>query len=218
MGEGGWGAGGRSRIEPGVLASPDVVALGERGFFLHDDLLGPRPALAVHRELEAIAAASGLRPAGVSRGAGYRVDGETRGDAIAWLTPEESPPGLAALVAELAALRDALNREAYLGLDRMELQLARYAGGGARYRRHRDAFPGRGSRRVTAIYYANPAWRPEDGGALRLHLEDGPVDVAPILDRLVVFLSERLEHEVRPTFAPRLAVTAWLYGRDHVLA
>jgi len=43
-----------------------------------------------------------------------------------------------------------------------------------------------------------------------------PLDVAPVLDRLVVFLSERLDHEVLPTFAPRLAVTAWFYGRDHV--
>jgi SM-20-related protein len=31
----------------------------------------------------------------------------------------------------------------------------------------------------------------------------------------VVFLSERVEHEVLPTFAPRLAVTGWFYGRNH---
>jgi SM-20-related protein len=202
----------------GVLASLDVVALGERGFFVHDDWLGREPALAVHRELETLAAEGRLRPAGVSRGTGYRVDSATRGDAILWLTPEDSPPAVTALVAELMALRDALNREAYVGLDHVELQLARYAGGGARYRRHRDAVAGRGSRRVTAIYYTNPVWREDHGGALRLHLPDGPVDVAPILDRLVVFLSERLEHEVRPTFATRLAVTTWLYGRDRAAA
>jgi SM-20-related protein len=72
---------------------------------------------------------------------------------------------------------------------------------------------------VTAIYYANPGWRAEDGGALRLYVDgaDGaaastdvaPVDVAPLLDRLLVFLSERVEHEVLPTRAPRWAVTAW---------
>ncbi|HLE44005.1 MAG TPA: 2OG-Fe(II) oxygenase [Methylomirabilota bacterium] len=51
---------------------------------------------------------------------------------------------------------------------------------------------------------------------MRLHLPEGPLDVAPVLDRLVVFLSERLDHEVLPTLAPRRAVTAWFYGRAHV--
>jgi SM-20-related protein len=100
----------------------------------------------------------------------------------------------------------------------MEVQIARYPGGGAAYDRHRDAFaapPGaRPGRRVTAIYYANPAWTPEAGGLLRLHGNAGPVDVAPILDRLLVFLSERVEHEVLPAHAPRCAVTAWYRPRD----
>jgi SM-20-related protein len=67
---------------------------------------------------------------------------------------------------------------------------------------------------VTAIYYANPAWEPNDGGALRLHGEDGPVDVAPLLDRLLVFLSERVEHEVMPARSARWAVTAWFRARS----
>src|SRR5262245_11985069 len=174
----------------GVLASLDVVALGERGFFVRDDWLGREPALAVHRELEAIVAEGRLRSAGVSRGAGYRIDGDMRGDHILWLAPDDSPPAVTAPMARLEALRVAPNLEAYLGRDCLELQLARYPAGGARYRRHRDAAAGRGSRRVTAIYYVNPSWREDHGGTLRLHLPDGPVDVAPILDRLVVFLSE----------------------------
>jgi SM-20-related protein len=128
------------------------------------------------------------------------------------------PPEFTGLWALFRALRDSLNRGAYLGLDRMEVQVARYPGGGAVYARHRDAFPappaGRPNRRVTAIYYANPAWEPDDGGVLRLHGADGPVDVAPVLDRLLVFLSERVEHEVLPARAPRCAVTAWFRPPD----
>jgi SM-20-related protein len=61
---------------------------------------------------------------------------------------------------------------------------------------------------VTAIVYLNPAWKREDGGQLRLHVD--PVqDVDPVLDRLVVFLSEKVPHEVLPSFAPRFAATAW---------
>jgi SM-20-related protein len=150
----------------------------------------------------------------VSRGGSHRRDPETRGDAIAWLLPGTAPPGLGGLWARFETLQEALNRDAWLGLARFEVQLARYPGAGTRYRRHRDAFPGRANRRVTAIYYANPGWRPADGGLLRVHLAAGPVDIEPILDRLVVFLSERLEHEVLPVWAPRLAVTAWFRGHD----
>ena len=207
------------RVTPDfVLGDADIHALDERGWFLRDAVLGGPAAAGVHHAIEAQAAAGRLRPAGLSRGATYRVDGAVRGDAIAWPEPGEASLDLGALWTVFSGLRDALNREAYLGLERMEIQVARYPGGGAAYRRHRDAFPplpgGRPNRRVTAIYYANPGWRPEDGGALRLHADEGPVDVAPVLDRLLVFLSERVEHEVLPVWAPRCAVTAWFRARD----
>lgn len=194
------------------LADAEVVALGDRGFLVRDGFLGRAGALALHAAVERLGGE--LRPAGLSRGAGYRIDRATRGDAIAWLTREHTSPVLAPLWDRFIALREALNRDAYLGLGRFDVQLACYAGDGARYELHRDAGPGQAGRRVTAIYYVNPEWCPDHGGLLRLHLADGPHDVAPVLDRLVVFLSERLPHEVRPVFAPRLAVTAWYYGRD----
>jgi SM-20-related protein len=214
---------GTARVTPDfALSDAEIHALDEQGWFLRDAVLGRRAAMDVHDAVEALAAAGRLRPAGLSRGATHRVDTAVRGDAIAWVAPDEVSPELAALRAAFFGLRDALNREAYLGLDRMEIQVARYPGGGAAYSRHRDAFPappgGRPNRRVTAIYYANPGWRPEDGGALRLHVAERSaeraIDVAPVLDRLLVFLSERVEHEVLPARAPRRAVTAWFRARD----
>jgi SM-20-related protein len=201
-----------------TLLDTDIQSLHEQGWFLRDAVLGHSTAMRVRDAVEALAAGGRLRPAGMSRGAGHRVDPAVRGDAITWIEPDETPSGLAPLQAVFLSLRDALNREAYLGLDRMELQIARYPGGGSGYDRHRDAFRappgGRPNRRVTAIYYANPAWRSEDGGMLRLHLEDGPHDVAPVLDRLLVFLSDRVEHEVLPAREPRRAVTAWFRAFD----
>ena len=108
-------------------------------------------------------------------------------------------------------LRGELNREAWLGLTRFEVQLAHYPGHGEGYARHRDAFVGRASRRVTAIAYLNPAWTSGHGGELRLH-GTTTVDVEPRLGRLVVFMSAELEHEVLPTWSSRLAATAWYYG------
>jgi SM-20-related protein len=201
-----------------ALTDAEIQTLGERGWFLRDGFLGRSGALEVHAALEAMAAAGGLHPAGLGRGAARRMDEAYRSDMIAWIVADGVPPGLGALLSAFAALRDALNRDAYLGVDRMEVQVARYPGGGAAYGRHRDAFPGPvgapSNRRVTAIYYANPRWQAEDGGVLRLHADDGAVDLAPRLDRLLVFLSERVEHEVLPTRAARWAVTAWLRARS----
>jgi SM-20-related protein len=210
---------GTARVTPDfALTDAEIHALDVQGWFLRDAVLGRLTAMNVHDAVEGLAAAGRLRPAGLSRGATHRVDAAVRRDAIAWVAPDEVPPELTVLRAAFSSLRDALNREAYLGLDRMEIQVARYPGGGAAYSRHRDAFPappgGRPNRRVTAIYYANPGWRPEDGGALRLHVAERSIDVAPVLDRLLVFLSERVEHEVLPARAPRRAVTAWFRARD----
>jgi SM-20-related protein len=176
---------------------------------VRDGFLGAA-ALEVHRAAEALHAEGRLRRAGIGRGGDRRREDEVRGDETAWLRADE--PGFSALWERFEVLRQSLSRDAYLGLSRFEVQLARYAGSGERYVRHRDAFAGPGNRRVTAILYLNPGWRPDHGGLLRLHVEERPVDLEPMLDRLVVFLSERIEHEVLPAYAPRYAATAWYYG------
>ena len=102
------------------------------------------------------------------------------------------------------------------------LQAAVYEGTRERpsyYRRHTDATRGarlcaNNPRRLTCILYLNPAWDGEKhGGALRVyHPHANPeryVDVQPIAGRLVVFDSTIVEHEVRPTYGTRWALTMW---------
>jgi SM-20-related protein len=199
------------------LRDEEIRALGERGWFTRADFLGDAEARALHAEARARVDAGRLRPAGIRRGADHTLERTTRGDLISWVEPTDGEPALGRLHAAYTALGDALSAEAYLGLGRFDMQLACYPGEGERYARHADAFVGQSNRRVTAIYYVNPDWTPAHGGVLRLYpeagAEAGAVDVEPRLDRLVVFLSERIEHEVLPAHAPRLALTAWYYGR-----
>ena len=195
-------------VEVGVEGA-EIVPLGERGFFTRDWFLGGPDALGLAEEAERLAREGAYARAGVSRGADRRLDPGVRGDQICWLEPGRFP----AVHAAFDRLRLELNAGAYLGLGRFDVQLARYSGGGEGYQRHRDAFTGgSSSRRLTATWYLNPGWRPEHGGLLRLHLASGCLDVEPRLDRLVVFRSERVEHEVLPVHAPRYAATAWYYG------
>ena len=72
-----------------------------------------------------------------------------------------------------------------------------------------DALVHRG-RVLTCIFYCNPAWAAADGGALRLHLAGGVVDVEPLDGRLLLFWSDaRAPHEVLPTYSARYAVSVW---------
>jgi SM-20-related protein len=179
------------------LIRPDEIeALGTQSVFVRDDFAGRDVALRALDRLRELP----LRAAAV--GKGKQLSG-ARGDQIAWVDDAE-------LRERFEALRVSLNQQAWLGLDRFDLQIACYSAGAA-YERHHDAFRNSLERRVTAIWYLNPDWRPEHGGILRLH-HPQPIDVEPILDRLVVFLSEKVEHEVLVSNAPRWALTAWYHG------
>lgn len=196
-----------------------IESLGERGWFVREWLTAEEVA-AARAALDAVLEAGGLREAGISRGAGLRVDRALRSDLMAWLEPAEAPEALLPLLRGFDALRDALNERAWLGLERYEIQAACYPGEGARYARHRDAFPGPDNRRVTAVVYLNPDWGPEHGGELRLFDDSAgaeeATDVAPSGGRCIVFLADRVEHEVLASYARRYAVTAWYYRRGAV--
>jgi SM-20-related protein len=188
-----------------MFLATEIEQLGSAGWFSRPSFLGQALAQAVRAEASTVP----LARAGIRRD--KQLDEGVRGDEIAWLTAEEARGALGEAVQRFTGLMHALNQEAYVGLRSFDLQLAHYAPG-AHYEKHLDAFPGDDNRRVTAIVYLNPAWTPADGGLLRLHVAP-PVDVEPTLDRLVVFRSAVVPHEVLEAKADRWALTAWYSGR-----
>lgn len=199
---------------PGPFPPAEIPRLGGGEPIVLDGVLGPGLAARVRDAVLEARTRGELRPAGLGR---ERLRRERlRSDLVAWLDPAAADPRLCALLERWTALQEQLNREAWLGLRRFEVQLAVYDEGPG-YVRHADAFRGAGSRRLTAIYYANPGWSPADGGELRCwppsRSAAEPLVIEPLEDRMVVFLSERLEHEVGPVLrGPRTAVTAWFWG------
>lgn len=118
-----------------------------------------------------------------------------------------------------AALRRALAgtelriREGGTSVSAIKLQLN--TGEGGCFPLHYDN-PGPPCRRVlTAIVYLNPSWVPGHGGELVLRpFLRRAVVVPPLMDRLVLFRSDRVLHRVLPARAVRYCCSIWFDGAD----
>lgn len=186
--------------------------IGERGFAIEPAFLPDPVVAALRAEARRRDAAGEFRAAGIGRAGARTERGDIRGDRILWL--DEASPAAAELPLwrALGALRDTLNQTLFLGLFSCEAHYALYPAG-AYYRRHRDRFRDDDARVVSCVLYLNQDWPAQDGGALRMHLDDGPRDVVPAGGTLVSFLAERFEHEVLPAARERLAMTGWFRRR-----
>lgn len=186
--------------------------LTRRGFAVVQDLLRSDQLEALALEARDGWRAGEFHRAGVGRGAAERPD--VRGDHVAWLDPQALSPAQQAYWDFVDQLRRECNRSLYLGLADFEAHFALYPPG-AFYRRHLDRFREEGRRTLSCLLYLNFDWLPQDGGALRLYLEDEedqevPLDIQPEAGTFVVFRSDSLEHEVLETRRERLSLTGWL--------
>ncbi|HBZ96078.1 2OG-Fe(II) oxygenase [Pseudomonas sp. UBA7530] len=153
-----------------------------------------------------------LSAASVGRGSAQQVQEGIRGDRIQWLEPGESE-ACDRYMQLMDELRQTLNQELFLGLEDFECHFACYEPG-AFYLRHLDRFRDDDRRTVSAVLYLNDNWQAEQGGALRLYLNDGREhDVLPQAGTLALFLSGEMPHEVLPATRERLSLTGWFRRR-----
>lgn len=175
----------------------------QHAFFLPQDLT---QELAL--ECHALADAGALVSAGIGRGGNKTIRPDLRGDRIAWIRAGQSA-ACDRYLQIMEALRVTLNQTLYLGLEEYESHFAFYAPGTS-YLRHLDRFRDDDCRTVSVVIYLNPDWLPEQGGALRLHLQHNQLeDIMPSGGRLVLFLSADMPHEVLPATRDRLSLTGW---------
>ena len=102
-------------------------------------------------------------------------------------------------------------------------KLAVCLGDGSEYKKHYDNAGGADRRKLTALYYLNPDWSPQQGGVFRAYpsseAPDTFVDIEPKADRFLCFWSDELVHGVQPSFAQdqtqhRYALTVWLVAAE----
>lgn len=142
-----------------------------------------------------------------------------RGDTVLWLEPEPQTPTEERFLAWTEALRQELNHQFYLGLQRSEFHFARYDPGQG-YARHLDQHRNQPHRRITLVLYLTPEWHLDDGGELCLYRPDNPQQewrrITPERGRLVLFRSELIPHAVLPARKTRWSLTGW-FRNDGVL-
>ncbi|HEY7758372.1 MAG TPA: 2OG-Fe(II) oxygenase [Burkholderiales bacterium] len=196
-------------------------ALAADGLCIRSDFFPAELITALARDAHARFAE--FQPAGTGAGPGRALRPQVRGDSTLWLESPGRSRAQRAALARFEMLRLALNGELHLGLFDFECHFAVYPPG-AGYRRHFDRlagdaqFAGAGGRVLSCVLYLNRHWPPEDGGQLRLYRPGAPaLDVAPQGGTLVVFLSDRFEHEVLPARRERLSLTGWFRRRGQHL-
>ena len=198
---------------PTPAALPTVYqALREHGFAVVQDLFPPALVEALADEARALVRDGALRPAAVGPSGGEQHLPALRGDAIRWLEPRGDDGVVDRFLAACDELRLQCNRALLLGMETMEAHFAHYPPG-AVYARHRDRFQADDSRVLSLSCYLNRDWRPDHGGALRLHLAGGARDILPVLGTSVLFLSEDVEHEVLCATRARLSIAGWFRRR-----
>jgi SM-20-related protein len=178
-----------------------------------DAWLGPARAHALRLEVVALLDAREFHAAGIGAAGGRILDSRVRRDSVCWFDAAGDAgvrPGIqvALFLARLDLLVQHLNGTCFLALQRLECHAACFEPG-AFYGAHKDTFLGDASRVISYCYYLNDPWIAASGGCLRLHGATA-IDVAPLLDRLVVFRSADLRHEVLPTAVRRLSLTGWM--------
>jgi len=154
-----------------------------------------------------------LHRAGVGRAGQHQTLDTLRRDHIVWLDEQRTPDDI--WLGAMAQLQQHLNQHLYLGLHLYEAHYARYQPGDF-YGRHVDAFKGQSNRVVSTVLYLNDTW-PVDhsaGGELVLYAHEATHRIAPVLARLVVFLSEDLAHEVLPAQRTRHSIAGWFRARS----
>jgi SM-20-related protein len=147
--------------------------------------------------------------AGVGREKDYHLNRFIRRDEIHWL--EGSHPVTRDYFRWIEKLRNALNRQLFLGLFEYECHYAFYPPG-AFYKKHLDAFKGTNSRILSTVLYLNPGWLAGDGGELVIYhpVKDEVLEViTPDFGKMVIFLSEEFPHEVLPAKTRRYSLTGW---------
>lgn len=203
-----------------LLEPSQLHAFAEQGYVIVDHFM-PAEMTALLAQ-EAVARFNNQAMASARTGKQTLLNQAIRGDHIDWLEETDDSPAIQTYFAQMHQLQQLFNEQFFMGLQSLETHLAVYPVG-AGYQKHLDQFQANHSgqintRQVSSILYLNQDWSQAQGGELRLYLDEADgdqwLDVLPLAGRLVLFLSAKFWHEVRPATRERISLTGWFRTRE----
>ncbi len=196
-----------------VLSNDLIDQLTSQGWLVSDHLVPHKICEELLLQLQQHQNSGHLKKAGIGQGSQQKIASEVRGDYIQWIDESTPSPHEIDFLKWLNGLKEQLNSQLYLGLSSQELHYAAYPAGTG-YQKHRDVFKGESLRVLSFVLYLNKYWKPGDGGELSIFSEDNPdhleVKIDPVFSRCVIFLSDKIHHQVEFTNQVRFSVTGWL--------
>ncbi|MAP93683.1 MAG: hypothetical protein CMK07_01915 [Ponticaulis sp.] len=196
------------------------ASLADQGYAVIHGLIPDELCLRLQTEARAKHHSDILERAGVGRTDDFTLDLTIRRDKTQWF--DRSTSAQTDYLDIMETVRQSVNRELFLGLFSYEAHFAVYEPGGF-YKRHVDAFRGARNRVLSSVFYLNNDWQPEDDGAIVIYPEDDArteplASILPEMGTLVLFLSEDIPHEVRPTHRDRYSIAGWFRVNDRQTA
>jgi SM-20-related protein len=183
--------------------------LAEEDYAVLDGFMDPLVFETARSFLETHLSNSDFRNAGIGALNDFQVAENIRNDRIFWLDKERDTE-IRSFFELVENTIFALNRLCFLSISGYEFHLAHYPEGSF-YKKHLDQFNDRNNRMISMIIYLNRSWKEGNGGELRVyHPDESHTDIAPLPGRLVLLRSDRVWHEVLPTFVSRYSITGWL--------
>ncbi|MCG8394415.1 MAG: 2OG-Fe(II) oxygenase [Pseudomonadales bacterium] len=187
-----------------------IDSLVTRGYAVSPGYFPPSLVRALRKETMERDQRGEFRLAGIGRRQDHQKDTRVRSDRTCWLKGDSLAQ--CRLLDAMETLRLEVNRTLFMGLFDLESHFAIY-GPGDYYQRHLDAFNGNNGRLLSVVLYLNEGWQSEWGGRLRIWPEPDAMrvvtEVEPRAGTLVVFLSEKIPHEVLAATRERYSIAGW---------
>ncbi len=186
-----------------------IDSLAEDGYAIVDNFLNEEEVNAILELDDFKNALLQFKKAGIGKNEERQINESIRGDFIQWIDTTQTAEPIQVYLQRLKSLITFANQTLFLSLKDFEVHLTVFPIGSF-YKRHLDQFKKDDHRKLSVICYLNKNWLEDEGGQLRIHLENGFKDVLPLAGRLVCFRSDLLEHEVLPATRARMSITGWL--------
>ena len=199
------------------LTETIINHLADQGYAVIENFLPGQEIKALSHHAKSLRKNGEMHKAGTGLSKQNTNNSILRGDFIHWIEAGQACKIERIYLGAMSSLQQAINQSFFLGLFELESHFAIYPPG-AGYQKHLDQFIGRNERKVSCILYLNEDWTKDDGGALRMYLdqkdEKNYIDITPQGGTLVVFLSEEFLHEVQPAKRERISLTGWFRTRS----